>query len=49
MLQNAHMHKNVDYLNLAYTTIIEYTDDAEQKARLFDEWDRARADFADDK
>lgn len=40
------MHNSIEYMNLAYTTIVEHTDNPEEKERVFDAWDRALADYA---
>ncbi len=45
-LQSINMHNSIEYMNLAYTTIVEHTDNPEEKERVFDAWDRALADYA---
>lgn len=45
-LQNVSQHGNLDYLNLAYSTIVRHSEAPETKDRMLDQWDRALADYA---
>ncbi len=45
-LQGISQHGDLDYLNLAYSTIVRYSETPETKEKMLDQWDRALADYA---